>query len=460
MSKERVLIVDDESEMLDVCKGILASAGLDLITEAKPAWALERLEAEPFDAAVLDIRMPGVDGVELLRRARAANPSLAVVLMTAYPSDESIGKSVSLGAFGYVTKPFTPEQLRTAVTRALLDRRLRSAPLPGEGSGLFEGMFGKSDVMRRVFGLIEQVAPTDVEVLVTGESGTGKELVARALHSRSCRKDGHFVPVDCGAIPENLMESELFGHEKGAYTGADKLARGLLEFAHGGTLFLDEVAELPIALQAKLLRVLQERQFKRVGATDLINVNIRVIAATNRDIDRAIRDGCFRGDLRYRLDVVRIHVSPLRERREDIAGLFEFSLKREGPRFERRVEEVAPEVWCALEAYSWPGNVRELLNVVRRVLALGRGRRIVLGDLPPEVLQEGRRGFGPAGFTAQREQLVRLFERRYLEEVIARHKGDVAAVAQEVGIPRSTFYRLMKKYGLLAGTEESSMSHR
>ncbi|MBI4564566.1 MAG: sigma-54-dependent Fis family transcriptional regulator, partial [Planctomycetes bacterium] len=365
---DRVLVVDDEKEMLDVCRDILRSMNVDVVTESNPLHAIARLESERFDLAIVDIRMPEADGLEVLRQGRSANPDMAVLLMTAFPTDATIERSVMLGATGYVTKPFSPEQLRAAVARARLDRRLRFTSQIPENTRCYEGMFGSCEEMRKVYSLIEQVASADVDVLVTGESGVGKELVARALHNRGARARGRFFPVDCGASPENLLESELFGHEKGAYTGAVASSRGLVEFAHKGTLFLDEVAELSLALQVKLLRMLQERCVKRIGGTDFVEVDIRVVAATHRHIDREVAEGRFREDLYYRLNVVRIEVPPLRERGKDVFGLFEHFLAREAPRFGRTIREIEPAVREALEKYPWPGNVREMLNVVRRIL--------------------------------------------------------------------------------------------
>ncbi|MBI2930378.1 MAG: sigma-54-dependent Fis family transcriptional regulator [Planctomycetes bacterium] len=442
----RILVVDDVPEMLDVCRDMLSNLGAEVVTECDADQAVRRLESEPFDLAIVDIRMPGQDGLSVLRRARAANPSIAVLLMSAFPTEESVEQSVKLGASGYITKPITPDQLRTAATRALLTQRLGGISPAPENTTFFEGMFGRCEAMRRVYALIERMARADVDILVMGESGTGKELVARALHARGPRAQGHFVPIDCGAIPENLLESELFGHEKGAYTGAVNAQRGLIEFAHQGTIFLDEVAELPLSLQAKLLRVVQERQYKRVGGAEYVGVDARIIAATNRDIDREVREGRFREDLFYRLNVVRIEIPPLRERREDVVSMFEYFVQREAPRFERVITEIEPAVRLALERYSWPGNVREMLNVVRRTLALGGGEHVLLRDLPGDLVEQPRDG--ARGFFAQRETLLRSFEQRYLSELLARHNGDVAAAAVEAGIPRGTFYRLMKKYGL------------
>ncbi len=448
MTRERVLVVDDEPEILRVCREILDPSGADVVTESEAARAVSRLESESFDLAVVDIRMPRQDGLSVLRRAHALDPVVPVLLMTAYPSDDTVESSVALGAVGYVVKPFTPDQLRSAVLRALLERRLRSVAAAPEGTEAYEGLVGRCEPMRRVFGLVDRVAPADVDVLVTGESGTGKELVARALHRRGPRAAGQFVPVDCGAVPPTQLESGLFGREKGASAGDPAEATALVEAAHRGTLFLDEVAELPPMLQAKLLRVVQERRFRRPGETEYATVDVRIVAATIRDPIRDVQEGRLRKDFFYRLNVVRIEVPPLRERREDIPLLFAHFLRQEEGRFGRRIAEVSPEVHVALGTYPWPGNVRELLSAVRRILALGTGGRIAIEDLPAALREPRHPQEGVAAFFGQRARLLRSFERRYLEEALARHRGDVAEAAVEAEMPRGTFYRLMSKYGL------------
>ena len=316
----------------------------------------------------------------------------------------------------------------------------------------FAGFLGESPAMREVYSLIERVAASAVDVLVTGETGTGKELVARAIHSASRRADGPFVPVDCGAIPDALLESELFGHERGAFTGADARRMGLIEFADGGTLFLDEVGELPLPLQAKLLRVLQERRVRRVGARQENPVDVRVVAATSRPIDRMVADGAFRRDLFYRINVVRIDLPPLRDRGDDIGLLAEFFANRAAQEMGRPVGGLSTDVYQVLAGYHWPGNVRELQNVVRRAIALTRSPAAGIDDLPDEVVAAAGRPVAtdaePGGFIARRAEHVARFEKQFLTDLLTRHQGDVSAAAREARLPRGTLYRLMKGHGL------------
>jgi transcriptional regulator with PAS, ATPase and Fis domain len=324
----------------------------------------------------------------------------------------------------------------------------------------FDNMIGGCPAMRRVFELIEQVATSDVDVLVHGETGTGKELVARSIHQRSQRAEGPFVPVDCGAIPETLLESEFFGHEKGAFTGADSARIGLLEYADQGTFFLDELGELPALLQAKLLRTLQERKVRRVGGREEIEIDVRVVAATARDLDEMIRQGQFRQDLYYRINVVRIDLPPLRDRGDDIGLLAEHLCLRYSRTMGRDVRGITPEAYQVLRQYRWPGNVRELTNVIRRALALAKGTMITVEELPedlviaagqPDPASDGTPPPPDGGFFAEREAHVIQFERKYLSELLKRHEGDVRTAAAEARIPRGTLYRLMKKHALDTG---------
>jgi transcriptional regulator with PAS, ATPase and Fis domain len=308
--------------------------------------------------------------------------------------------------------------------------------------------------MQKVFETIEQVAQSDVDVLVVGETGTGKELVARSIHRRSNRADGPFVPVDCGAIPESLLESEFFGHEKGSFTGADSRRIGLLEFADRGTFFLDELGELPLLLQAKLLRTLQERKIRRVGGREELDIDVRIVAATARNLDEMIRQQQFRQDLYYRINVVRIDLPPLRERGDDIGLLAEYMVLRYGREMGRSLKGLSPEAYQVLAQYRWPGNVRELQNVLRRGIALSKGSTIELDDLPDEIVVaagEGRSS-GAVGYFELRDEQLGQFERQYLAELLARHHGDVRAAALEAKMPRGTLYRLMKKHGLEGGS--------
>ncbi len=315
-------------------------------------------------------------------------------------------------------------------------------------------MIGGCPAMRKVFDIIEQVAHSDVDVLVVGETGTGKELVARSIHRRSRRAAGPFVPVDCGAIPENLLESEFFGHEKGTFTGADSRRIGLLEFADRGTFFLDELAELPLLLQAKLLRTLQERKIRRVGGREEIDIDVRIVAATARNLEDMIRQGLFRQDLYYRINVVRIDLPPLRQRGDDIGLLAEYMAQRYSREMGRSIKSITPEAYQVLSHYRWPGNVRELQNVIRRAIALSKGPLIELDDLPDDLVAaagEGR-STGTIGYFELRDARLAEFEQQYLTDLLARHHGDVRTAALEAKLPRGTLYRLMKKHDLDGGS--------
>jgi DNA-binding NtrC family response regulator len=367
------------------------------------------------------------------------------------------------GAGDYVALDDAETDLEDALVRLLAGARRRAGEevlrRAVEKPYGYEGFLGESPAMREVFSLVDRVATSAVDVLVTGETGTGKELVARAIHGRSRRANGPFVPVDCGAIPEALMESELFGHERGAFTGADARRMGLVEFADGGTLFLDEVGELPLPLQAKLLRVLQERRVRRVGARQENAVDVRVVAATSRDVDALVKSGAFRRDLYYRINVVRIDLPPLRDRGDDVGLLAEHFAAKASREMGRPVGGLSTDVYQVLKAYHWPGNVRELQNVVRRALALARSPTAGIDDLPDEVVaaagrQAATAGDG-AGFFARRSEHVARFERQYLSDLLVRHKGDVSAAAREAALPRGTLYRLMKGHGLDAATYRS-----
>ncbi len=467
MEPSRILVIDDEIGMLEVCRDTLEAlpgATIECISDAHEG--LRCLEADNWDLLVLDIRMPGMDGVELLRRARAIHPDLAVLMITAFPTVETAVEAMRLGAEDYVTKPFIPDELLTKAHRALERRSLQRVAQflerQVEGAARFDELVGDAPAMRALYDMIERVAPADADVLVMGESGTGKELVARSVHRRSGRP-GRFVPIDCGAIPENLFESELFGHERGAFTGADSRRPGLLEFAEGGTAFFDEVGELPAALQPKLLRVLQERRIRRVGGRDEIPVDLRIIAATNRDLREEVKAGRFREDLFFRLNVVPMTLPPLRDRGEDVRRLFEHFLAHIGGRRAPPIRAASPDLVAALRRYSWPGNVRELQSTVRRMVALCRSDELTLEDLPDELaLHAPSRPVGAdpvvAAATssdtmfAMRAAHVDAFEERYLRESLAGNAGDVAAAAAQAGLPRGTFYRLLKKHGLSANS--------
>jgi two-component system, NtrC family, response regulator AtoC len=385
-----VLIADDEINMRRVLEAILRREGYDVITAANGVEALSGMSAN-VHTVITDLKMPGLDGMGLLKKLSADYPDVPVVMITAHGSVENAVEAVKLGAFDYLEKPFEQEQIRQIVSKAMntyaLARRDATPEVP-MGRGRFR-LVGQSGAIRQIFVAVEKVADTPSTVLITGESGTGKELIARALHENSSRHTGPFIKINCAAIPKTLMESELFGYDKGAFTGAVGAKPGRFELAHGGTLFLDEIGEIPIDMQVKLLRVLQESEFERVGGIKTIKVDVRLVAATNRDLAQEVASGGFREDLYYRLNVVPLHLPPLRERREDIPFLASHFVAKFNERLKKQVTGIAPEAVQRLVAYHWPGNIRELENVMERTILFCEGLEIRLEDLPPELLHIG-----------------------------------------------------------------------
>ncbi len=463
MNEAAVLIVDDEPDMVENCARILRRVGYRCFTAPDAHRALALIESEAPDVLLTDLKMPGMDGMELLRRARDLDPSLPVVMITAFATIESAVAAMKEGAFDYLPKTFSVDQLQVAVERALRQRQLqvenRNLRQQLQATFGLENVIGRSPAMTRVFELVKKAARSEANILVVGESGTGKELIARAVHANSPRASQAFVPVDCASLPEQLLESELFGHEKGAFTGAIKTKPGLMEMAHHGTLLLDEIGDIPLGLQSKLLRAIQERQVRRVGATSFINVDVRVVSATNRDLREAVARGQFREDLYYRVNVIAIPLPPLRERAGDVTLLAHAFLKKFG---RGRVTSFEDETLAALEAYPWPGNVRELQNVVERACALADGEVIKRRDLPDYVLaREGLRATTPADaagvdprlaateslpLTEARERWMAVLESNYLRDLLDRHGGNVSAAAKAAGIDRKTFHRLVSKH--------------
>lgn len=393
---ETILIVDDEKNYLIVLEALLSDAGYEVLTADNANMALEMVRSHDLDLVITDMRMPGLDGMEFLAQLHIQQPELPVIMMTAYATVEKAVEAMKRGAFDYITKPFKNEELKLTIRKAIemhrlvRDNRLLSQELQQRFS--FGNIVGQSKAMRKVYGLIEKVAQTRATILITGESGTGKELIARAIHFNSPRREKPFISVSCSALPESLLESELFGHERGAFTGAYALRKGRFELADGGTLFLDEVGEMSPALQVKLLRVLQEMDFERVGGTRTIHVDARVVAATNRDLRCDVEQGRFREDLYYRLRVVQIEVPPLRERRDDIPLLVHHFLGKAAEANRVSVKRVSEQALNLLYQYEWTGNVRELENVVERAVILSSGEEISPQDLPDEIRQ-GRKDF-------------------------------------------------------------------
>ena len=389
LDRKRVLVADDELNMRRVLEAILRREGYDVVTAANGLDAVSEMNRD-IHTVITDLKMPGLDGMGLLRKLQQDFPEVPVVMITAHGSVESAVEAVKLGAFDYLEKPFEQEQTRQIVAKAMRTHELArrdARPEEPSGRGRFR-LIGSAPVIRQIFAVVEKVADTPSTVLITGESGTGKELIARALHENSSRHKGPFIKINCAAIPKTLMESELFGYEKGAFTGAVGAKPGRFELAHGGTLFLDEIGEIPVEMQVKLLRVLQESEFERVGGIKTIKVDVRLVTATNRDLLHEIQEEAFREDLFYRLNVVPIHIPPLRDRREDIPLLAEHFIAKFNDRLKKQITGITPDAVACLVAYHWPGNIRELENLMERTMLFCEGPLIRARDLPPEMIQQ------------------------------------------------------------------------
>ncbi|HEY3097725.1 MAG TPA: sigma-54 dependent transcriptional regulator [Methylomirabilota bacterium] len=450
MDPAKILVVDDERSILVLLKEALGQWGYQVTTAASAAEALGMLKSELFDALITDIRMPDMSGLELLREVKKQDESIEVVMMTGYPTIASAVQALKEGAYDYLSKPLILDELRHLMSR-MMERKFLRGEIHTLRARLGEELtvnelIGTSGPMERVKEIIGKVAVTDSPVLIEGESGTGKELVAAAIHRLSSRAKRPFIPVNCSAIPQDLLESEFFGHVRGAFSGAVADALGLFRGADEGTIFLDEIAELSPALQVKLLRVLQEMQVRPVGSTKAFPVDVRVIAATNRDLERAMTEGSFRQDLFYRLNVVRVTLPPLRERREDIPALINHFLRRFNKRFHRDVRGVAPEALAALTAYTFPGNVRELENLIERAFAMGAREQIALTDLPS--LSKTPMSSTPVTSPESVPALADV-ERELILKALAVFKDDKEAAARALGISRRTIYRRLKEYGVL-----------
>ncbi|MEI6240670.1 MAG: sigma-54 dependent transcriptional regulator [Planctomycetia bacterium] len=456
MRQPRILVLDARGATgLPYASLVARLQPMDLRVETVVDGVAAAIQRDAWDLGVITAREPGA-AASLAAAVRATDSHLPLVVVDAHPTVAAARLCLQAGVGDYLDLDRAEAELEDALARLLSAARRRDAEevlrRAIERPYTFEGFLGESPPMRAVYSIIERVAASSVDVLVTGETGTGKELVARALHQRSRRAAAPFVPVDCGAIPDALMESEFFGHERGAFTGADARRMGLVEFADGGTLFLDEVGELPLALQAKLLRVLQERRVRRVGARQETSVDVRVIAATSRNLDAMVERGEFRRDLYYRINVVRIDLPPLRDRGDDIGLLAEFFANRAAQEMGKPVSGLSIDAYQVLKNYRWPGNVRELQNVIRRAVAMTRSATPDVEDLPDEIVAAAGHSLpaadGDDGFFARRAEHVARFEKQYLAELLTRHHGDVSAAARDAKLPRGTLYRLMKSHAL------------
>jgi two-component system, NtrC family, response regulator AtoC len=448
-----VLVVDDDPGTRKVARANLSLEGFEVLAASSAAEALARLaDADPL-AVVTDLKMPDVDGIALMERVHAERPWLPFVLVTAHATVETAVQALRRGARHYLVKPVRWEELALVLRQAVAQERARRdlERLKGEleRAAGFEELVGDSPPMKEVFRVVEQVADADATVLLRGETGTGKELVARALHRRSSRRDGPFVAVNCTAVPRELMESEFFGHEKGAFTGATARRLGRFQHADGGTLFLDEVGDLDLGIQAKLLRVLQEREVTRVGSNHVEHVDVRVVAATNRDLETRVAEGRFRDDLYYRLNVIPLRLPPLRERAGDVAALLEHFVRSFADRYGRPVPLPPAEVLAAARSYPWPGNVRELRNVCERAALMGwEAVAPLLGPAPAGGAAVATATEFSLPLLDARARLLERFEREYLTRLLRAHKGKVGEVARAAGIAERNLYEKMKAYGL------------
>jgi two-component system, NtrC family, response regulator PilR len=460
---DRVLVVDDEAGMRDFLSILLRKEGYGVSVADGAEKALEMASRGEFDLVISDISMPGLSGIDVLRQARAASPDTPVILITAYASTETAVEALKLGAYDYLIKPFDVEELKAVVRNALEKRRLetenRFLKRELKVKGRLDDLVGDSPRMHEVMEMIERIAPTHSTVLVCGESGTGKELAARAIHARSPRHDRPFVSINCGAMPDELLESELFGHARGSFTGAITAKKGLFEVADGGTLFLDEIGDTTPAMQVKLLRVLQERRIRRVGGTDETEVNVRVLAATNQDLEQLVRDRRFREDLYYRINVIQIKMPPLREKREDIPRLAAHFLQKYGALMSKRVTQLDADALRQLQDHDWPGNVRELENVIERAVALTQGEVVTraelsrnLGAAPRNASRELPAELSDDGIDLERE--LEGLREHFMQMALQRAHGVQTRAAELLGMSFRSFRYFAKKYNLIEGRRE------
>jgi len=451
VQEARILIVEDERNMMEILSMLLEGEGYTVRSASNGSVGIEMIERDIYDLVITDIKMPGASGFEVLKRAQEVSPDTLVIMITAFGTIESGIEAMKLGAYDYIHKPFKIDEIRLIVRNAIDKRRLKTevAVLRETVRSSFEieNIIGKSEAMQKVLRIIPKVAENSANVLVTGESGTGKELIAAALHSLSPRRDRHCVAINCASLPENLLESELFGHMKGSFTGAVHNKQGLFEIADEGTLFLDEIAEMPINLQSKLLRAIEQGTFRRVGGTSDITVNTRIIAATNRDLKQAVADGTFREDLFFRLNVIPIHIPPLRERKEDIPLLLEHFISKYSP---DRPRQFTASALGTLMGFSWPGNIRELENMVERILLFADSEMITNQDMPEELTAsstEARTDLISNG-GIDLESVLAEIEKKYLIEALRKAGGNKTDSSKLLGLSFRSFRHKLSKFGI------------
>jgi DNA-binding NtrC family response regulator len=444
--KPRILVVDDETVVRESLKDWLMEDDYEVGLAASGEDAVSMAQEKSWDVILLDLKMPGMDGLETLKRIKKMTPEAEVLMMTAFATIDTAVQAMKEGAFDYLVKPFDPDEIEMHIKKIVehkelvLENILLRQKL--EEKYQYDEIIGKSGAMQEVFELITRIAPTDSTVLITGESGTGKELIAQAIHGNSTRCYMPFIAVSCGALPDSLLESELFGYEKGAFTGAEHTKKGRFEMADKGTIFLDEIGDISLKTQVDLLRVLQQKEFRRLGGEEVIKVDVRILAATNRDIQKAIRENRFREDLFYRLNVISIHVPPLRERKEDIPLLVETFIRRYCLEMNKEEVKIAPTALKLLLDYDWPGNVRELENVIERALVIGQGKEIAADDLP-----FSRKELGPEKFPKS----LKIMEQMHIERILEETEWNISRAARELDIDRQTLYNKIEKYKITRG---------
>lgn len=447
--KASILIIDDDEAILDSCHQVLRKEGYNVTKARDGEKGLQAFKKEFFHVVILDVMLPGMGGMEVLTKLKGDNPETPVIVITGYGSIESAVEAIKKGAFEYLTKPFTPEELRINIRKAFESRKkyfegiyLREEL---EKTTELDMVVGKSDIMKNVMDIVRRVSPSESTVLITGESGTGKELIAREIHNHSLRRKAPFVVVDCGALVETLFESELFGHVKGSFTGATVTKHGRFEVANGGTIFLDEISHISLNIQAKLLRVIQEREVTRIGSSKFIKVDVRILAATNEDLTQCVQQGKFREDLFYRLSVVPIHLPPLRERKEDIPSLVDHFLMKYNKRAKKQISSINHDVLKALMEYDWPGNIRELENTIERAVVLSKNDEIAPEDLVYHGISSVSSFLNPMG---GKYRSLEEIEKEYIRAVLQAHQWNKSHSANILGIDRKTLLSKIKKYGL------------
>jgi DNA-binding NtrC family response regulator len=450
MADEKILVVDDEESMCNFLSIMLKKEGYQVTTALSAKEALRKLDKNNYEVIISDLKMEGMNGLELMDEINKKEAASFVIIMTAFATIESAIEALKKGAFDYITKPFKVDEIKLAVARALEQRKIRTENVylkkQLHKKEAFGEIIGRSENIMEVLGQVRKIADSESTVLLTGESGTGKELVARAIHQQSYRSEKPFVTVNCGALPEELLESELFGHVKGSFTGAIKDKDGLFKVANEGTFFLDEVGEMSPRIQVKLLRVLQEKEIVPIGGTSPLKVDVRLLAATNADLENEVSVGHFRKDLFYRLNVIPIHIPPLRERKEDIVLLIDYFLKKYSAKSDGQVKKINAEAKKALCSYAWPGNVRELENVLERAMTLQKGKNITEKDLPEKILK------GQGRVLAKTKELenptLETIEKAYIFWILRESGWQKQRAAEILGIDPSTLYRKIEKYGL------------